>query len=96
MLHLFSMQESINDDRETAVSDFFQTLINTKLMFDVCSQHPDFDLLGTEHEGCESDALELPLLPNIYGLTSLDYCLPGSVPEHHIDFTIFNKNDKAF
>ena len=29
LIHLFSMQESMNDDRESAVSDFFQTLQNT-------------------------------------------------------------------
>ena len=64
-------------------------------MFNICKEHPDFDLLGTDHESCPSDALELPILPNMFGLTSLDYCLPGKVPEDHIDFDIFFKDKDA-
>ena len=60
-------------------------------MFEICREHDDFDLLGTDHSNCLSDALELPILPNIYGLICLDYCLPGAVPEHHIDYSIFYK-----
>ena len=36
--------------------------------------------------------LELPILPNFYGYTALDYCLPGAVPEHHVDPYIFTYN----
>ena len=64
-------------------------------MFNICKEHPDFDLLGTDHDSCPSDALELPILPNMFGLTSLDYCLPGKVPEDHIDFDIFFKDKDA-
>lgn len=36
-----------------------------------------------------SASLELPILPNMYGYTALDYCLPGDVPAHHVDTYIF-------
>ena len=34
-------------------------------------------------------ALEAPILPNIYGFTCLDYCLPGAVQDHHVNNEIF-------
>ena len=62
-------------------------------MFEICMEHPDFDLLGSHHDRCLSKALELPILPNIYGLTCLDYCLPGKVPDYHYNNGIYVKDD---
>ena len=38
--------------------------------------------------------LEIPILPNIYGYSCLDYCLTKYVPKHHIDYEIFFKDEK--
>ena len=40
----------------------------------------------------ESKALEVPILPNFYGYSCLDYCQPGDVPTHHVDYSIFQYN----
>ena len=84
----------MNSDNESEVSDFLQAIMSTLHMFEICKDHPDFDLLGTLHDGCLSKALELPILPNIYGLTCLDYCLPD-FSDHHIDYKIFEENVEA-
>ena len=39
-----------------------------------------------------SFVLEVPVLPNIYGYTCLDYCLPGAKADHHVDYKIFRED----
>ena len=45
----------------------------------------EFSLGMQEH----SHAFELPIVPNCFGFTSLDYCLPGAVYKAHFDREIF-------
>ena len=54
-------------------------------MFEVCAKACEFLEEIAEHES----GLEIPILPDIYGYTCLDYCLPDANITDHIDYDIF-------
>jgi len=84
ILHLLSKQ-GIGTKGVNSEGDFIQAIYSTQGLFEVCSEENDFGLEGSGG----ATTLEVPILPNMYGYTSLDYCLPGAVPKHHIDYEIF-------
>ena len=77
MLHLLS--------KGNRCEDSIKSIASAAGMFDICKAASDF---VPELE----TALELPILPSIFGYTCLDYTLPGAVPEDHVDYEIFKKD----
>ena len=54
-------------------------------MFEVCAKACEF----LEEIEVHERGLELPILPDIYGYTCLDYCLPDAIIQDHIDYNLF-------
>jgi len=98
LLHMLSMQGIIGDN-SLITGDVIAAIRTVDGLYEVCEEfdvsnlsHSQKKVVGTFNMGTALRVitqLELPLLPNMYGYTALDYCLPGSVPDHHIDEEVF-------
>ena len=57
--------------RSDEQNDLIKSVTTSKGLFDIARKHTDLLITGAEG-GC---TFEIPLMPDIYGLTALDYCL---------------------
>lgn len=72
-------------------------------LFETCKNYDTSNLIcgpkKTDAEYGEGDVessnLEVPILPNMFGFTCLDYCLPGDVPDHHVNEIFETSGDAA-
>ena len=90
ILHLLARQGKFGK-HEQQTGDFIQAIYSAQQLFEVCQDANDFGLMGTSYYP-DGVTLEVPILPNIYGYTCVDYCLPGGVPDRHIDSQIFQSD----
>ena len=64
-----SQNENTNDQVEASNA--------CRMLFEVASDEHDLDITGTK-----SCSFEIPILPDIYGFTVLDYCLGTDRDQH--------------